>query len=912
MKIFLSCVSSQFKPCRDALASDLRAVGAEVVVQEDFQQHGRTLLEKLEQSIATCDRVIALVGDVYGWEPDEAARPAGFPRRSYAQWEYGFAKGERLDGSHQPVKDIYLYFASPEFIAAHRVEQAEDAVQLQQAFVATLHASNKDYNLFSSLDQLRWLVLRDGFRLQQRGPQPCNLPYGSLGALFKGREQVLTEVAQHFEHASHQPLVVHGLGGMGKSRLAIEYAWRHQHEHTALFSVTADKPESMEQNLAALCAEEVLNLPEREAREVPTRYAAVLRWLDQHPGWLLILDNVDDRAAATAVQALLPRLQGGQVLITARFSEWSGAVAVHELHELEPPAAVAFLLERTQGRRALTANDEHDAQTLADTLGYLALALEQAGAFIGQKRIALSDYLDRWSKREAKVRQWNIEALTNYPHSALVTWDTSFDQLDAPAKALLNVLAWLAPAPVPRALLEGENAAAILAKAVALLSPTAEAGEAPSADVEDALAELEAFSLLQWESGNQSFRVHRLVQEVTRERLAPEARKPWLQAALTLVNDYLPGDPPPDDVRSWPLWEPMRPHVTAVAKAADEAGIAEPTSRLLNELGLLLKAKALWTVAEPLMRRALQIDEASFGPDHPNVAIDLNNLASLLQDTNRLAEAELLMRQALQIDEASFGPHHPDVAIDLNNLASLLQATNRLAEAEPLMRRALEIDEASLGPDHPNVARDLNNLAQLLGATNRVAEAEPLMVRVIVIFEKSLGENHPSVATALSNLAQLLQTTNRLTEAEPLMRRALKIDEAGFGSDHPDVAIDLNNLASLLQATNRLAEAEPLKRRALRIDEASLGPDHPDVARDLNNLAQLLQDTNRLAEAEPLMRRHLEIFLRFTVATGHPHPHLQAAIDNYAALLEAMGRSREEIRAALNRLMAPFGMQLNP
>src|SRR5262249_30313981 len=106
MKIFLSAVSGQFRDCRQALASDLRAVGVEVTVQEDFQQHGRTLLEKLEAYIAGCDRVIALVGDAYGYEPEPAARPAGRPRRSYSQWEYFFARGERLDGTKAQRKDI--------------------------------------------------------------------------------------------------------------------------------------------------------------------------------------------------------------------------------------------------------------------------------------------------------------------------------------------------------------------------------------------------------------------------------------------------------------------------------------------------------------------------------------------------------------------------------------------------------------------------------------------------------------------------------------------------------------------------------------------------------------------------------------------------------------------------------------
>jgi tetratricopeptide (TPR) repeat protein len=993
MKIFLSAVSSQFKACRDALASDLRAVGAEVVVQEDFQQHGRTLLEKLEQYIASCDRVIALVGDAYGWEPDEAARPAGFPRRSYSQWEYYFTEGERLDGSRQPVKEVYLYFASPEFVAAHAVQQSGDAAALQQAFLAELHGSGKDWNPFSSLDQLRALVLRDGFRLQQRGPQPRNLPYASLGSLFKGREQVLADIAQHFERAPHQPLVIHGLGGMGKSRLAIEYACRHQQEHTALLTVTADKPESLQQNLAALCAEDVLNLPEREAKEQAVQAAAVLRWLDQNPGWLLILDNVDDRPAAAAVGELLPQLQGGHVLITARFTEWGGDVALHELHELEAPAAVAFLLERTDGRRTAAASDAEDAHTLAETLGRLALALEQAAAFICHQRITLGDYLGRWRKREAKVRQWHDARLMHYPRSLLVTWDTSFDQLDTPAQALLTLLAWLSPAPIPRALLEGEKAAQILAECVARLQPSVQATDPVTADMEDALALLASFSLLQWESGNQSFRVHRLVQEVTRERLAPDHRRPWLEAILALMDDYLPADPPPQDVRSWPLWEPIQPHVMAMVDVADEAGIAEPTSRLMNELGVLLEKKSLWEAAEPLMRRALALHEQRHGPAHPdvavhlnnlgqllqatnrlaeaerlmrralvidgqsystahpNVAIHLNNLALLLQDTNRLAEAEQLMRQALAIHEQCHGPDHPDVAVHLNNLALLLQDTNRLAEAEGLMRQALAIDEQHYSSAHPAVAVDLNNLAQLLKATNRLAEAEPLMRRALSIDEQNYGPHHPRVAVDLNNLAQLLKATDRLAEAEPLMRRTLAIDERSYGPDHPDVAIDLNNLAMLLCDTNRLAEAEPLvhralaidersygpdhprvatdlstlavllqdtnrlakaeqpMRRALAIDEQSYGPDHPRVASDLNNLAQLLQATNRLAEAEPMMRRHLEIFLRFTATTAHEHPHLRAAVGNYVGLLEAMGRSQEEIRVQMNQVMEPFGLQ---
>ena len=311
-------------------------------------------------------------------------------------------------------------------------------------------------------------------------------------------------------------------------------------------------------------------------------------------------------------------------------------------------------------------------------------------------------------------------------------------------------------------------------------------------------------------------------------------------------------------------------------------------------LGMQLYQLARYAEAEPHFRVAVAL-----AVDVKDQAVALNDFGQMLQATNRLAEAEPLMRRALAIDENSYGTEHPEVAIRLNNLASLLQDTNRLAEAEPLMRRALAIAEKSYGPEHPDVAIALNNLATLLYGTNRLADAEPLMRRALAIDEKSLGTEHPDVAIDLNNLAQLLKDTNRLADAEPLMRRALAIDEKSYGPEHPNVAISLNNLARLLQDTNRLTEAEPLMRRALAIDEKSYGPEHPDVAIRLNNLAMLLKATNRLADAEPLMRRHLVIFLKFTRATGHEHPHMRDAIANYQQLLAQTGLKPTQITQRL-------------
>jgi tetratricopeptide (TPR) repeat protein len=295
----------------------------------------------------------------------------------------------------------------------------------------------------------------------------------------------------------------------------------------------------------------------------------------------------------------------------------------------------------------------------------------------------------------------------------------------------------------------------------------------------EALVELEGWSLVNRSGDAPLFTVHRLVQEVSRlwqqqphtahGLEAPEANE--LVTTLGWINAAFVGEP--QDVRSWPVLEPLAPHALAVARHGDRSGFPVSTARLFSYVGVLLLSKAMHGEAEPLMRRVLAIDEASYGPEHPNVSRGLNNLAQPLHATNRLSEAEPLMRRGVEIFEISYGPQHPNLATSLNNLAMLLQDTNRLSEAEPLYRRALAIDEASYGSEHPNVARDLNNLAQLLQATNRLAEAEPLMRRMVEIFIafQRQGYRHPNLEAGVDNYITLLQ---EMGLAEPEIQAKLQ------------------------------------------------------------------------------------------------------------------------------------------
>lgn len=625
-----------------------------------------------------------------------------------------------------------------------------------------------------------------------------NLPFLPLKGLLKGRDDALRILEANL-HVSNTATAItqttlYGLGGIGKTRLAVEYALRSGDRYETVLFVVADSPAALRSNLADLTRLGLPGLAPVPSHAQEEEVVAVLSWLRGHSRWLLILDNVDTEESAEAVRKILPQLQGGHVLITSRRRNWPAGIRKQPLDELGPEEATAYLLQRTEGMRTPAKDDSEQASTLARILDGLPLALEQAAAYIAHHQMTFSEYLEIWEKERESVLDWHDGDQMDYPASVAATWQTTFRQLSPTAATILRLTAYLAPDPIPLDMFE--KGAGIVEEGVSLLHE--ESGqEARFKPVREGIAELAAYSMVTRE--DRTFTVHRMVQEVIRTRIPEERRKEWIERALRLVNDFAPFEPV--DVRTWPIWAVLRPHATVVVRYADEVRIAQPTSLAMNQLEEYLRARGLYDEAEPLIRRALAIEE-EIDPDSYAVTVRLNNLAQLLKDTDRMGEAEPLMRRALKIGEDSLGGDHPTVAIRLNNLAKLLQITKRLAEAEPLFRRALKIGQDSFGTDHPQVATYLNNLALLLQATNRLTEAEPLMRRALKIDEDSFGQDHPTFARDLNNLARLLQDTNRLADAEQLMRRAAEILESSLGSDHPTTRGVRNNLKNLLAKMN--------------------------------------------------------------------------------------------------------------
>lgn len=639
--------------------------------------------------------------------------------------------------------------------------------------------------------------------VRQKGPPLLhNLPFPPLGELLKGRGEDLEALENALDETGLRSYVLHGLGGIGKTRLAVEYGWKHGKRYRAVLFVLADSPERLNSGLAALARGDLLNLPERNDSSEGEITVAVLRWMRENAGWLLILDNVDTKEASLAVTRLLPALTEGRILITSRRRDWPPGVHRQPLDVIPPPAATDFLLKRTVKDRHREIDDVAHALRLAELLDGLPLALEQAAAYIAHTQISISEYLEIWERECDSALSWYDEAVMQYPASLAVTWQGTFRRLKPTTQALLYLIAFLGHDPIPVEMFEAGADVCQVAAHRLCAEMGLEIGLRP---VRDDLGELATVSLISRQGPH--IAIHCVVQEVVRKRIPETERPAWIELVTVLLERFAPFHE--DDPSTWSKWEILRPHMVEILNHAKEFNVPDSfaMTQLLGRFASFLYTKGLYGEAETLFRRALQMNESFFGSFHSEVAGELLGLGWLLKTSGRLEEAEPMLRRSLEIFESTLGPHAPVITSALNALALLLIETKQWSESEELLNRALEIDQTKCGDDHPSVARDLNNLAVLFRTSGRLSEAESLLKRSLNIAQSRFGLNHPKTARILQNLAGILKAADRSSEAGPLAQQALEIFEQVLGPHHPRTEIARRDLEALKQNGEASEEA---------------------------------------------------------------------------------------------------------
>ncbi|MGY3851235.1 tetratricopeptide repeat protein [Streptomyces hydrogenans] len=687
----------------------------------------------------------------------------------------------------------------------------------------------------------------------------------SASGVFVGREEELTSLRRMLTGEGAAAVVqpqrlsaraISGLGGVGKSALALHYAHRYRDSYTLVWWVSAESPETIVTGLGRI-TEQVCPQWARGCGP-EDRAAWAIAWLQAHPGWLLVFDNVED---PSHLRRYLGTLSGGHHLATSRRATgWHALAPVVSLGTLPPDEATGLLCSLAFPGQTATAEQQEAARRLAEDLGCLPLALEQAGAYVYRTGIDLDTYhrsldlvLD--DNRDTPSPERTIARIWDHTLTAL----TARDPL---AVTLLHAMAWLAPDGIPRPLL-------------APLAPH------PLA-LANALGELHAYNMIAFTPDRQGVSIHRLVQTVLRNRNPQALGRAEAEQA---VCQALPSsNSQPDDVI---LWEPLLPHVHALAATTPaDAAVSIETADSYEQAALYLYRQGRDAHTTRLREQALAQRVEVLGDTHTATLISRTNLASAYRASGDLGRAIPLLETTLTQWVQVLGDTHPYTLQSRNNLAYAYQEAGDLGRAMPLYETTLTQRVEVLGDTHPNTLTSRNNLASAYESAGDLERAIPLHETTLTQRVEVLGDTHPDTLASRNNLAHAYESAGDLERAIPLFETTLTQRLEVLGDTHPDTLTSRNNLACAYQSAGDLERAIPLHETTLTQWVEVLGDTHPNTLASRNNLAYAYESAGDLERAIPLFETTLT---QRVEVLGDTHPDTLTSRNNLAHAYESVG-----------------------
>ncbi|MGW2509747.1 FxSxx-COOH system tetratricopeptide repeat protein [Streptomyces scopuliridis] len=628
-----------------------------------------------------------------------------------------------------------------------------------------------------------------------------NLP-APRSPVFVGRQADMAELSAAMSDGPPMtPSVVHGLGGMGKSTLALHYAHHHRSRYNPIWWIPAETPSGITNALADLAAR--LN-PYASLTTTSSAEGAAwaLNWLQTHEGWLLIFDNAESPGDLESV--IGPLATGRHLITSRRATGWHRLAKPLALHTLPSEAAVDML---TRIIEAVDIEDIEDIENIGDIedsdassasvleriaaeLGHLPLAMEQAAAYIQYTALTPDAYLERLRRHPA--RMFAASAPTgaagesdNHRTIARI-WQLSLRAITAEAPLageILRTFAWFSSEPVPRDVAHALHADPIM--------------------VDEALALLHTYSMITLT--RRTFTIHRLVRAVTRTpdpadpNRAADAIIRAQQQAEQALRRSLPDDPL-SNVGGWARWRDLLPHIHALTDLVSPGQDTEDTAAICLPTSVFLQREGNADQAVTYAQRAVTAFAGLRGPDDPTTFAARSFLASALRAAGDLERAVPLHLRNLADCERVLGPDHPDTLVARGNLAYLHALKGEVRDALELHRRNLADYERTLGPDHPHTLNARANLASSHRSAGDPARAVELHDQSLADHERVLGPTHPETLTARSNLAYALQLAGESDRAIALHACVLADRERVLGPSHPHTELARHLLTGAQEA----------------------------------------------------------------------------------------------------------------
>ncbi|MEH2447378.1 MAG: tetratricopeptide repeat protein, partial [Nostoc sp.] len=646
---------------------------------------------------------------------------------------------------------------------------------------------------------------------------------------FVGREDELQTLHQMLQENNQVAIAaIAGMGGLGKTELALQYAMAHREIYKGGICWLLVKAGDVGIQVVQF-ARTQLDLNPPEDLDLPAQVQYCFR-LWREGNVLLVLDDVGEYQQ---VKPYLPLPSSRfKVLITTR-QHLGASIKVLSLDVLQPKAALELLKSFFKETPQRIEQELAVANQLCEWLGYLPLGLELVGRYLARKQdLSFTEMLRRLEKKRLEQPALiKPEADMTAQGGVLAAFELSWQELEDSDKQLGCLLSLFAAAPISWKLVEQCL---------------------PESDEEE-LEEIKDDTLLKLHllqrKGEGIYQLHQLLREFFQYKLtgleqAEELKRSLCKVMVAVAQD-IPNSP---TLKQITAVSPAIPHIAEVAnnliQYISDDDLISPFMGNIK----FYNGQGLYTQAASWCQHCLEITKKHLGEEHADVATSLNNLARFYYFQGKYSQAELLHQQALALLCKLLGEGHADVATSLNNLASVYDSQGRYSEAEPLYQQALALRRKLLDEEHPDVATSLNNLAGLYCSQGRYSEAEPLHQQALALRRKLLGEKHPYVALSLNNLAELYRSQGKYSQAEPLHQQALALRRKLLGEEHPDVASSLNNLALLYDSQGKYSQAEPLHQQALAFRRKLLGEEHPDVASSLNNLALLYDSQGKYSQ----------------------------------------------------------------